>query len=328
MEEGIIECITGRKGNSTAAILVREVEYVNITVANIHSGFAGYTKSVQEVSYVIELAHESPAFDTVPAIQSMISSVKSSLIAASIVSTATEVAKDLSAAAFVSYATDFANKISAFDPIPTIEGMIATAKSSLIAVYISTATEVAKDLSAAVSLYATEVESPLIASVKSSLIAASIVSTAIEVAKESPAPIASYATELAKQLPAFDPIPAIQGTIASVKSSFERNESSAASFTSGAGVVAFSSVIILFAAIAFCRYKVSNLVHSINFVDEEKVVANKESSAALSLYYAAELQAIFISTKKNMFEVSLDQKYFTFNGALYLFTNSSFTTSF
>ncbi len=308
MEEGIIECITGRKGNSTAAILVREVEYVNITVANIHSGFAGYTKLVQEVSYVTELAHKSPAFDTVLTIQGMISSLKSSLIAASIISTATEVAKDLSAAEFVSYATDLANKMPAFDPIPTIKGMIATAKSSLIAAYISTVTEVAKDSSAAVFLYAAEVES-LIASVNSSLIAASIVLTATDVAKEeSSAPIASYATEHTNWLPAFDPIPAIQGTVVSVKSSFEGNESSAASaFTSGAGVAAFSTIVIIsLAAVAFsCRYKGSNLVHFINSaVDEEKVVA-KDSSAALSFYYAAELQAIFISTKKNMFEVSL-----------------------
>ncbi len=99
MKEGIIEYIHGRKENST--VIVREVEYVNI-------------------------------ISLVPAIQGIILLVKASLIAASIVSTATEVAKD-SSAAFASYATDLANQLTAFDPIPTVEGIIATAKSALIA---------------------------------------------------------------------------------------------------------------------------------------------------------------------------------------------------
>jgi len=149
MEAGIIEYITGRKGNNTA--IVREVEYVNITVATIHSGFTGYTKSVQEVSYVTELAHESPAFNTVPAILGMIESAKSFLIAASIISTATEVAKD-SSAAFASYATDLANEMPAFDPIPAIEGLIESAKSS--------------HSSAALSLYATELQAVFISTQK------------------------------------------------------------------------------------------------------------------------------------------------------------------
>ena len=84
MEE-IIEYIHGRKENSTA-VSFRDVEYVNITVAAVHSGFTGYTKSVQEVIYVSELANQLPAFDPIPAVQGMISMGKSSLIAASIVS--------------------------------------------------------------------------------------------------------------------------------------------------------------------------------------------------------------------------------------------------
>ena len=186
MEAGIIEYITGRKGNNTA--IVREVEYVNITVATIHSGFTGYTKSVQEVSYVTELAHESPAFDTVQAILGMIESAKSFLIAASIISTATEVAKD-SSAAFASYATDLANEMPAFDPIPAIQGKIASAKSSLES-SISSATEVAKESSAALSSYATDLYS-LITSAQAS-IAASILS-ATEVAKDSISAFASFA---------------------------------------------------------------------------------------------------------------------------------------
>ena len=185
MEE-IIEYIHGRKENSTVSF--RDVKYVNITVAAVHSGFTGYTKSVQEVIYVSELASEMPAFDPIPAVQGMISMGKSSLIAASIVSTATEVAKE-STSALSLYATELANQLPAFDPIPAIQGKIASAKSSLES-SISSATEVAKESSAALSSYATDLYS-LITSAQAS-IAASILS-ATEVAKDSISAFASFA---------------------------------------------------------------------------------------------------------------------------------------